>query len=69
MPDALSKTIPIWCCVLNRTIFAETGPHELSTPPSAVSESEHAQIEKRMDGFVRDFIVRTIPLHSFTTYK
>ncbi|KAH7122577.1 initiator tRNA phosphoribosyl transferase-domain-containing protein [Dendryphion nanum] len=57
MPDALSKTIPIWCCVLNRAIFPEkTEAHELFTSPQAVSASEHAQIEKRIDGFVRDFL-------------
>lgn len=57
MPDALSKTVPIWCCVMNRAIFPETGPHKLYTPPTAVSASEHAQIEKRLEGFVRDFLV------------
>ncbi|KAJ4302602.1 tRNA A64-2'-O-ribosylphosphate transferase [Kalmusia sp. IMI 367209] len=56
MPDALSKTIPIWCCVMNRAIFAEYGEHEFHTPPQAVSKSEHAQIEKRIDGFVREFL-------------
>ncbi|KAI0381750.1 initiator tRNA phosphoribosyl transferase [Hypomontagnella monticulosa] len=49
MPDALSKTVPIWCCVLNRVLFPETpGFHELYTPPNAVSQSEHAQIESRI---------------------
>ncbi|KAF2750277.1 hypothetical protein M011DRAFT_484126 [Sporormia fimetaria CBS 119925] len=56
MPDALSKTVPIWCCVLNRAILPDSGPHELFTPPSAVSASEHAQIERRIDGFVEDFL-------------
>ncbi|KAJ4353695.1 tRNA A64-2'-O-ribosylphosphate transferase [Didymosphaeria variabile] len=56
MPDALSKTIPIWCCVMNHSLFSELGEHELHTAPQAVSESEHAQIEKMMDGFVREFL-------------
>ncbi|KAH7355542.1 initiator tRNA phosphoribosyl transferase-domain-containing protein [Pyrenochaeta sp. MPI-SDFR-AT-0127] len=57
MPDALSKTVPIWCCVINRAIFSnENGKHGLYTPPQAVSESEHAQIEKRIDGFVAQFL-------------
>ncbi|KAF2715179.1 hypothetical protein K504DRAFT_421695 [Pleomassaria siparia CBS 279.74] len=56
MPDALLKTIPIWCCVMNRAIFPDTGPHELHTPPQAVSASEHAQIEKRIDSFVTQFL-------------
>ena len=55
MPDALSKTVPIWCCVINRAVFGEK--HELFTPPQAVSESEHAQIERRIDGLVRQFLV------------
>ncbi|KAI2473847.1 initiator tRNA phosphoribosyl transferase [Annulohypoxylon bovei var. microspora] len=49
MPDALSKTVPIWCCVLNHVLFPETVAfHELYTPPNAVSESEHTQIESRI---------------------
>jgi len=56
MPDALSKTIPIWCCVINRAVFGAEGKHELHTPPQAVSASEHAQIESRIDGCVRQFL-------------
>ncbi|KAH8633396.1 hypothetical protein IG631_12030 [Alternaria alternata] len=58
MPDALSKTIPIWCCVINRAIFGreEKGGVKLSSPPQAVSESEHAQMETKIDGFVRQFM-------------
>jgi tRNA A64-2'-O-ribosylphosphate transferase len=59
MPDALSKTIPIWCCVINRALFGADEKHELATPPQAVSKSEHAQIESRIDGCVRQFIVQT----------
>ncbi|OAG09208.1 uncharacterized protein CC84DRAFT_1136658 [Paraphaeosphaeria sporulosa] len=56
MPDALSKTVPVWCCVMNRVLFSEEGVHELHTAPQAVSQSEHAQIERRIDGFVREFL-------------
>ncbi|KAK8034351.1 hypothetical protein PG993_009346 [Apiospora rasikravindrae] len=54
MPDALSKTIPTWCCVLNRALFPETDgdQHDLFTPPHVVSESEHAQMQARMPDFV-----------------
>ncbi|KAI1753410.1 initiator tRNA phosphoribosyl transferase [Xylaria castorea] len=49
MPDALSKTIPIWCCVLNRVLFPEaSGLHQLHTPPNVVSRSEHSQAEARI---------------------
>ena len=65
MPDALSKTVPIWCCVVNRAVFGtDGGTGDLFTPPAAVSESEHAQMEKRIGGFVQQFMVQ---LHfSFT---
>lgn len=53
MPDALSKTIPIWTTVMNRVLFPErTESHEVATPPTVVGESEHAQIAARMSGFV-----------------
>ncbi|KAI1811055.1 initiator tRNA phosphoribosyl transferase [Poronia punctata] len=50
MPDALSKTVPIWCCVLNRVLFGDRDGDELDlyTPPQVVSRSEHAQAEKRI---------------------
>ncbi|KAI9730006.1 MAG: hypothetical protein M1834_006204 [Cirrosporium novae-zelandiae] len=56
MPDALSKTVPMWCAVINRCLFpASTECHALSTPPEAVGESEHAQMEAKLDSFVTDF--------------
>ncbi|KAI0445482.1 initiator tRNA phosphoribosyl transferase [Xylaria telfairii] len=49
MPDALSKTVPIWCCVLNRVLFPEAPRcHQLYTPPNVVSRSEHSQAEARI---------------------
>ena len=66
MPDALSKTIPIWCAVINRAIaknFPSRIPPEwetnLFTPPGSVSRQEHYQIEKRIDGWVGDLVVNT----------
>ncbi|KAF3049623.1 hypothetical protein E8E11_002601 [Didymella keratinophila] len=60
MPDALSKTVPFWCCVMNRAIFGveKKGDEalDLFTPPSAVSESENTQMERRIDGFVQQFL-------------
>ncbi|OAF55447.2 hypothetical protein VC83_08328 [Pseudogymnoascus destructans] len=56
MPDALSKTIPIWCSVINRTLFSDKPEyHNLYTLPQAVSSSEHAQIAARLDGFAESF--------------
>ncbi|KAI9818432.1 MAG: hypothetical protein M1827_000491 [Pycnora praestabilis] len=56
MPDALSKTIPIWCAVLNRILFPlDINAGQLQSPPLSVSKSEHSQIEARLDGFVQGF--------------
>nr|POE56533.1 trna a64-2'-o-ribosylphosphate transferase [Quercus suber] len=55
MPDALSKTVPIWICVLNRLIFPDVpSSHALQTPREVVGESEHFQIEARISRFVAD---------------
>lgn len=55
MPDALAKTIPIWCVVINRLLFGDRMEHlELHTPSHMVGSSEHAQINARLDGFRDD---------------
>ena len=60
MPDALSKTVPVWCAVLNRLLFEDQPEcHELHTPACAVSRSEHTQIEARLLQFVQDAEVRS----------
>ncbi|OIW29601.1 initiator tRNA phosphoribosyl transferase [Coniochaeta ligniaria NRRL 30616] len=57
MPDALSKTLPVWCCVVNRVLWPERGEwHGLFVPPAAVGESERSQIEERISGFVESFL-------------
>ena len=63
IPDALSKTVPIWCAVINRAISrlrpeAPEWPLELYTPPGAVSEQEHTQIERRIDSWADSLAVR-----------
>lgn len=53
MPDALSKTVPIWCAIMNRLLFERTSQvFTLYTPKDVVSPSEHAQIETRLDRFL-----------------
>ncbi|KIH88407.1 tRNA A64-2'-O-ribosylphosphate transferase [Sporothrix brasiliensis 5110] len=63
MPDALSKTVPLWCCVLNRALFPahvpegrneaeQTDAQALYTPPGVVSASEHSQMLARVPAFV-----------------
>ncbi|KAL1860120.1 tRNA A64-2'-O-ribosylphosphate transferase [Paecilomyces lecythidis] len=53
MPDALSKTVPIWCAVMNRALFpSDTAYHAVQFPPDYLGPSEESQIERRIDGFV-----------------
>ncbi|KAJ8076637.1 tRNA A64-2'-O-ribosylphosphate transferase [Marasmius tenuissimus] len=61
IPDALSKTLPIWCAVINRAMVlrypelleesSNKWDPELHTPPLSVSKQEHAQIERLLDGW------------------
>lgn len=58
MPDALSKTVPIWCAIMNRALFpAQTEYHAVRFPPGFLGASEESQIEDRIDGFVKAFKV------------
>jgi len=55
MPDALSKTIPVWCTVINRVLFPrEHWSHELIVPNHIVGASEKAQIEPMLARFAED---------------
>ncbi|KAG2175394.1 hypothetical protein INT43_001041 [Umbelopsis isabellina] len=61
LPDALSKTIPIWCAVINRVISksqccASNWDSALYTLPSIISLSEHAQIEVLIDSFAQNML-------------
>lgn len=56
MPDALSKTIPIWCAVINRLLF---GWGDLHLPQAFLRSSEGAQISEKLDAWVGDIKVRT----------
>ncbi|KAI0343279.1 initiator tRNA phosphoribosyl transferase [Trametopsis cervina] len=54
MPDALSKTVPLWCTVINRAIKAthkkdDNWDTSLYTPPTVVSAQEHTQMQLRLD--------------------
>lgn len=73
LPDALSKTIPIWCAVINRAVAkmgrepngcdgkaTGTWDTNLYTPHGAVSAQEHHQIEAFLDKWAGDLAVRLI---------
>ncbi|GAB7342549.1 hypothetical protein MBLNU457_g0727t1 [Dothideomycetes sp. NU457] len=52
MPDALSKTIPIWITVINKLLGVDVSyRHALRTPDTVVPPSEHSQMAARIDGF------------------
>ncbi|EAA32270.1 hypothetical protein GE21DRAFT_7289 [Neurospora crassa] len=57
MPDALSKTIPIWCTVLNQALFpSHPESHTLHVPPTVVSSSEHSQMSSRLPFFLSSLL-------------
>ncbi|MCO5583777.1 hypothetical protein L7F22_037691 [Adiantum nelumboides] len=68
LPDALSKTLPIWCAVLNRASSRRYGSPAtaetcgLKTPKDVVSPSEHAQIEDRVEGWVEALLQSDLPI-------
>jgi tRNA A64-2'-O-ribosylphosphate transferase len=54
MPDALSKTVPIWCAVINLAIQLRRGIQwdtDLYLPASIVSSSERSQVESRVQAW------------------
>lgn len=58
MPDALAKTVPIWCAVVNRALFPDQpAMHAVQFPPNYLGASEESEIEKRIDGFVKSMKV------------
>ncbi|THH04313.1 hypothetical protein EW145_g5614 [Phellinidium pouzarii] len=57
IPDSLSKTVPIWCTVINRALKTrniaplDNWDVNLYTPPQSVSKQEHSQIEHKLGGW------------------
>lgn len=62
MPDALLKTVPIWCAVLNYIMYEGEGDEHaelreqnwLATPAEMVSASEHESIAKVIPGHAQE---------------
>ena len=65
-PDALSKTVPIWCAVLNRASHRVHGTPALipplHVPPEQISPSEQAQIEAQLDVWVDKLYTSDLPV-------
>ncbi|KAK5459442.1 tRNA A64-2'-O-ribosylphosphate transferase [Exophiala xenobiotica] len=58
LPDAFSKTVPIWVAVINRTLFPElSATHRLQAPPAPceLGRSEVSQIDARLEEFAQSF--------------
>lgn len=57
IPDSLSKTIPIWCAVLNSLMIEDIDPYReeqvLYCPPDIVTQSEYDRILSRIPEFVK----------------
>ena len=57
MPDSFAKTVPIWCCVVNRAVKLRARiettdwDEQLYCPPQCVSRQEHAEILKKIPGW------------------
>ncbi|KAJ3022068.1 hypothetical protein HKX48_007108 [Thoreauomyces humboldtii] len=70
IPDSLSKTVPIWCCVINNAVASMHGTPDIPTPsfwdtrlhspPGAVSASESEQMRERIPGFVQKLLASTV---------
>lgn len=68
LPDALSKTIPLWCAVINKAIEIREGISNdrwktfggLFTPPTSVSRSEHDQMAQLIPDFAEKLLVGSL---------
>lgn len=54
MPDALSKTIPIWCATINYFMFGESDNNWLFVPKQCISESEYDSMKVLIPQFARN---------------
>lgn len=73
MPDALSKTVPIWCAVLNEASRRAYGKPAQSAPSlrvfeRMVSDSEASQIEQQLDEWVKAFMVSRCSFRQLVVY-
>ncbi|TDZ12918.1 tRNA A64-2'-O-ribosylphosphate transferase [Colletotrichum spinosum] len=69
MPDALSKTIPVWCTVVNMALFPDDpNSSTLHTPPNVVSPSEHSQIAALLPSFLTSLKALNLDLPSLRAH-
>ena len=71
IPDSLSKTVPIWCAVINRAVRLRRGVNwedELRVPEGSVSAQEVAATNMLLPSFLRSFEVLYIVHGSDLTF-
>ena len=62
MPDALSKTVPIWCAVINRSVAKGEPWKKMVFPKDCVSEQEISSIESMIPTYATSFkVVISVP--------
>jgi hypothetical protein len=76
IPDALSKTVPIWCAVINRAlrirypdINRDEWDDDLYTPRTTVSSQEHSQISMRIYEWALALAVSATNLPMVVTHR
>jgi tRNA A64-2'-O-ribosylphosphate transferase len=71
-PDSFNRTVPIWCCVINRcAVFLRKTNNNTTDDqkwnelvmPSWISSSEKAQIEERLPIFLQKLLRSNTPFH------
>ncbi|KAI1613826.1 initiator tRNA phosphoribosyl transferase [Exophiala viscosa] len=70
LPDAFSKTVPIWVAVINRALYPEAlSMHavQVPPPPNELGESEVSQIDARLDKFTSAFCSLQLDLEKLRT--
>lgn len=67
IPDALSKTVPVWCCTLTRFVNRcfHRSLDETLYFPRTVHSSEHAQVSAQIDGFVETLLQSSVDRELF----
>lgn len=60
IPDALSKTVPMWCAVINEALQLKGPNGKLITPPNRVSETEHDQMSALVPEMAKKLLVRCL---------
>jgi tRNA A64-2'-O-ribosylphosphate transferase len=50
-PDSFTRTVPIWCAVINKLLGLSDAPHGELHMPDSISASEADQVRQKVDGW------------------